>query len=125
MRRGAGRNRDDLGAARARAQAQLGFQLLYRAGTKGGQARVEALRRAELRAPKRILTLFGVQLRLHIVRFGAVGTIGQHLGNHLLCLIEMAGCGRLVNLIHCGISRLRKAWRPHSEGRAQAHRSSS
>ncbi len=64
------------------------------------------------------LALLGVQLCLDVMGFGALRMIAQHLIHHLLCLIEVARGGRLVNLMHGRIG-IRRPQRPGRDGESQ------
>ena len=79
-------------------QAQLALQLRNRALVEIGQAGIETLDGAEFSARLGGFALFGKQLRLYVMRFGAGRMVRQHLGNHLLCLIQMPAFGRGIDL---------------------------
>jgi len=72
-------------------------------GLGKGQAGRQALGLAQGLTRLGQIALARVQLALHIVGLGALGVCHQHLLDHDLGLVELAGLGSGIHLVHGGL----------------------
>ena len=80
-------------------ETEFGLQRLDRARVFIRKAGLQLFGLTEFGACKGRLAFARVQLRLNVVRLGAVRMIAQDLIHHLLRLIEVAARGRLIDLV--------------------------
>ena len=102
------------------AEAEFGFQGLYRLRTFIGKTGLELLGAQKFAAGEPGVTLAHIQLGLDEMSFRALGVITQHLIHHFLRLIETTGRGRLIDLVHRRLAagrRRRRARNRKGQGR--------